>query len=164
MAQDFNTLMKHDKFTVTACDHTLAIRRKASTLLIACIDFRLRTETEIFMREDLKLSDDYDEIAVPGASLSLENEQYPHWSKTVEDIISMAHSLHHIERIILLDHRDCGAYKLMFGEKYNTNRELETDIHKKIMARAKIAIQTKFPQLDGYTLIIGLDGVVENFQ
>jgi len=138
-------------------------KKTASTLLISCVDFRLRHETENLMRSQLHLLDDYDEVALPGASLGMVLVDHPHWRQTLEDIISLVEQLHQIKQIILLDHRDCGAYKLIKGPEYATSTEAETAIHKQTLLEAKAVLQAKFPAIKVYTMLLGLDGVVDNF-
>ena len=161
---EFMELMETKQFNVPVSSENLAKMYKASTLLISCVDFRLRDETEKLMSTNLKLLDDYDEIAVPGASLALENREYPHWSNTVFDMIGILKSVHQIRRIILLDHRECETYKLVLGKNHLSSRSLETKTHTEIMIKAKHAIKKKFPDLEVYTLIMGLDGVVEHIK
>ncbi|MDF3047449.1 MAG: hypothetical protein K0R73_567 [Candidatus Midichloriaceae bacterium] len=134
-------------------------KKTASTLLISCVDFRLRDETEALM-EKIGLLDSYDEIVMPGASLAVMSEKHKHWAETTKDIIGLLKDLHNIKQIILLDHKDCGAFKVVYGAK-----KVETDeicLHKSVMAAAAKKIQKSFPDLKVYTLIMGLDGTVEN--
>ena len=51
-------------------------KRTASTLLISCVDFRLRDKTEKLMIEKFNLLDDYDEVTIPGASLALTKDSH----------------------------------------------------------------------------------------
>jgi carbonic anhydrase len=133
---------------------------EASTLLISCVDFRLREETDQFM-DKLNLKDNYDIVSLPGASLALINDQYSYWGKTIEDTIEVLQKLHNIKQIIFLDHRECGAYKLLIGEEYLKTREKETAAHVEILNKARKVVKEKFPQLKVYTFLMGLDGVVE---
>ena len=142
----------------------IANMSKTSTLLISCIDFRLVDETERLMSQVFGLIDDYDQITLPGASLALVADQYPHWGKTINDIVDIALQLHNIKRIILLDHRDCGAYKLIQGSNGHHDHISETKQHKEVMLKAKKVLQDKFPKLKIYTLLLGLDGKVENLE
>jgi hypothetical protein len=57
-----------------------------------CIDFRLRDEVTRFLNHNLHLQDDYDEMALPGASLAFVTEAKPHWTQTVDDVIGIATS------------------------------------------------------------------------
>jgi hypothetical protein len=159
----FDESIKKNKFIVPVSKSDLKEMKEASTLLISCVDFRLRHETENLMRAQLHLLDDYDEVAMPGASLAIIEKAHPHWKETLEDIIVLVEQLHKIKRIILLDHRDCGAYKLLIGDEYTKTGELETEIHKKTLLQAKAILEKKFPNLKIYTMLLGLDGIVENF-
>lgn len=162
-ASPFEESMKQDQFIVPVSQEDLKYMKDASTLLISCVDFRLRHPTEKLMRTQLHLLDDYDEIAVPGASLALTETGHPHWQQTINDIITIVEKLHNIKRIILLDHRDCGAYKLIKGGEYSKTKSIETSSHQATLLEAKAALEKKFPKLKIYTMLMGLDGVVENF-
>jgi len=159
----FDESIKKNQFIIPVSKSDLKQMKEASTLLISCVDFRLRNETERLMRTQLHLTDDYDEVAMPGASLGLTQTGHPHWKETLEDIVALVEQLHKIKRIILLDHRDCGAYKLLIGGEYTKTKALETAIHRKNLLEAKAILEKKFPELKVYTMLIGLDGVVENF-
>lgn len=145
---------------VKVSNEHLKVLNKASTLLISCVDFRLRDETVDFMNK-LNLLDDYDEVSLPGSSLALVNNQYPYWGKTIEDVIEILQKLHNIKQIIFLDHRECGAYKLLIGEEYLETPEKETVAHAEILNKAREIINEKFPNLKVYTFLMGLDGIVE---
>jgi hypothetical protein len=74
-------------------------KHTASTLLISCVDFRLRDKTEKLMIEKFNLLDDYDEVSIPGASLALTKDAHLNWKEMVEEMIDMLRKLHHIKRI-----------------------------------------------------------------
>jgi hypothetical protein len=63
-----------------------------------------------------------------------------------------------------LDHRDCGAFKLIKGSKHTTTRELETQTHLEVMQEAKKSLQSKFSHLEVYTMLLDLDGSVEDLK
>ena len=160
----FDELIQQSTIIVPVSNPELEKKHEASTLLISCVDFRLRDETDKLMESCLSLLDDYDEIALPGASLALVQTKYPHWSKTVRDLIGLIEKLHNIKRVIFLDHRGCGAYKLLQGKEHAATREKETHSHKVVFDKAREILKKEFPKLKVYTLLMGLDGVVENIQ
>lgn len=160
----FDEAIKIPVFKVAISSPNLEKMHEASTLLISCVDFRLRDETERLMSKHFFLRDDYDEVVLPGAALSLVQTQYPHWSKTLEDLVRLIERLHHIKRVIFLDHRGCGAYNLLQGKEHAETKEKETLSHKIILDAARSMLKTKFPNLTVHTLLMGLDGVVENIQ
>jgi carbonic anhydrase len=162
--QSFENAIKKDVYKIEMSDPNLAKKHEATTLLISCVDFRLRDETEKLMVKHLFLEDNYDEISIPGASLALVADQYPHWGKTLLDIIELLKNLHHIKRIIFLDHRNCGAYTLLKGKEHAETKEKETLSHREIFVLAKDKIKKEFPQMEIHTLLMGLDGTVENIR
>ncbi len=162
-AKNFNEAIKNKYIQVRALKGA-ENKSTASTLLISCVDFRLREETERLMSENLKLLNDYDEIALPGAALALTQHTYPDWNQTLEEVIGILKGLHHIKRIIFLDHRQCGAFKLLKGEASIATRDEETRTHKEVFKEARKIIQKEFPDLEVYTLLIGLDAMAENFK
>jgi carbonic anhydrase len=162
--QSFENAIKKDIYKIDMSDPNLAKKHEATTLLISCVDFRLRDETEKLMVKHLFLEDNYDEISIPGASLALIADQYPHWEKTLLDIVGLVKNLHHIKRIIFLDHRNCGAYTLLKGKEHATTKEKETLCHKEVFVLARDKIKKEFPQIEIHTLLMGLDGTVENIR
>jgi len=38
------------------------------------------------------------------------------------DLIKVEKDLHNIKQIIILDHKDCGAFKISYGSIYNSQR------------------------------------------
>jgi hypothetical protein len=132
----------------------------APYLLVTCMDFRLRDEVEKFM--ELRFGpDQYDEIALPGASLGAFNEEFPHWQKTFEDVVQLSIQLHQTSKIIFLDHQDCGAYKKLKGEMCCHEKAKETQVHAEQFHAVRSLLHDKFPDLQIETLIMGLDGQVE---
>ena len=90
------------------------------------MDFRFRNEVEELMGNFLHLEGDYDEVALPGASLAIVERKYPEWGVALEEVIELLEGLHHIKRVIFLDHRDCGAYKIIKGKEATETRAKET--------------------------------------
>ena len=130
-------------------------------LLLSCIDYRLTNETENYMT-NRGLSHHYDHVMLAGASLGAHNKKFPSWEQTFLDQIDVAINLHHIHKVIVMDHRDCGAYKVILGyENLEKEPTKETLIHKEQMESLTDIIQEKHPDLDVEMLLMGLDGKVE---
>jgi carbonic anhydrase len=75
------------------------------------------------------LTNKYDQIILAGASLGAINDQFPAWGSAFIDHVQVALDLHHISKVIVMDHRDCGAYKVILGQDFSKNIEAETVIH-----------------------------------
>ncbi len=135
----------------------------APYLLVSCMDFRLRKEVAEFMKVRAG-TDTYDEFVIPGASLGAFNENYPHWVKTFEDTVGLCIKLHSITHVIFLDHRNCGFYKMLKGEHCCDDKDAETHVHATQFEAVRKIMKEKFPDLKVETLIMGLDGQVEEVQ
>jgi len=128
----------------------LPFRARASgeiaALGVTCIDYRLVDDAVRFF-DKLGLTNEYDELALAGASL---------W-----DHVTIAKQLHHIKKVIVLDHRDCGAYKVAFGKDYAGEHAKETAQHKTVMESVRTAMTQMHPDLGTEFYLMGLDGSAE---
>ena len=158
----FDEVMELDSFVINLNHDDLENHRYTDTLLISCVDFRFRGEIGKIMNEILQLTGDYDEISLPGAGLALVQQTYPDWHTTMDEVISLLQKVHHIKRVVFLEHRDCAAYKVLKGEASVATKDLETATHKQVFKEVRAYMKKNFPNLIIYTLIIGLDGIVEN--
>lgn len=159
----FEKAIQKKKFTVTVSDYDLADKHSADVLLISCVDFRLREEVESLMTKIFKLSDNYDEMALPGAALALVQKEHMSWVQTMEEVIGVLKKLHNIKHVIFLNHRGCGAFKVLNRIKSNASHEEETAAHKAVFTETRAQMKKSFPDLKVHTLLMGIDGVVENF-
>ena len=141
----FDKQMKKEFIMVPLSSNNLADMKKASTLLVSCIDFRLRDETSNLMENIFELSDQYDEVAIPGAALALVQQEgnLAHWGKTLIDIIEIAQQLHDIKRVIFLDHRGCGAYKKILVK---THLRMELSPIKKPLVKLEKYLKVNFQE------------------
>ncbi|HWW74355.1 MAG TPA: carbonic anhydrase [Pyrinomonadaceae bacterium] len=134
---------------------------QAEALLLCCMDYRLITATGRYMaRRGLK--NKYDEVVLAGASLGAVTEKYPEWNKTFWDDLSLAIDLHKIHEVLVLDHRDCGAYRLIFGEDFSKDPARETEVHSAQLKRLGELIKERHPELKVELLLMSLDGKVEH--
>jgi hypothetical protein len=130
-------------------------------LLLSCMDYRLVNETEAYM-SGRGLKDKYDHVILAGASLGATTDKFPHWGATFWDHLDVvAIKLHNIHKVIVLDHRDCGAYKLILGADAVKDAATERATHAKVLKEFAGKVSAKYPDLDVELLLIGLDGKVE---
>ena len=160
----FEEAIQADRFKVPIYNAELKVKRYTDTLLVSCVDFRFRGAIEKLMRETLHLGSDYDEVVLPGASLAMVEIVYPGWENTIEEVIEVLQKIHHIKRVIFLDHRDCSAYKFIKGKHCMATRELETNMHTEVFQEVRKIMSEKFPTLKVYTLLIDINGVVDNIK
>ena len=160
--EDFKAKVAALPIQIKVSNPNLRLMHNASTLLVSCVDFRLRDETSRLMEDYFHLTDNYDEVVLPGASLALVQHEYQGWSDALEHFIDVVSKLHHIKRVIFLDHLGCGAYKMLIGKEHVSTEVDEEKVHQEVLSVAASIVRNKFPGLEVYALLMGLDGVVKN--
>lgn len=128
-------------------------------LLLTCMDFRLVNEIEAYM-DARGLKDRYDHVVLAGASLGALNDRFPAWSEVFWQHLDLAIELHEVHRVMVLDHRDCGAYKMILGEAAVKDAETELKSHVKQLYALRSAIITKHPHMEVEIGLMSLDGTV----
>jgi len=129
-------------------------------LLLSCMDYRLMDDVARHMT-DIGLTEGYDHIVLAGASLGAVTHKFPAWNQTFWEHLQIALKLHGIKRVILLDHRDCGAYKVLLGPAHTRTRDLERREHEKQLTQLAGQIRKKHPTLIVEAKLMDLDGKVE---
>ena len=133
---------------------------QAAVLLLTCMDYRLTNEVVAYM-DGLGLRDNYDHVVLAGASLGALTVRYPEWGKTFRDHVGIAKALHHIQKIIVIDHRDCGAYRVFLGDEAVKDAAAETASHTTYLHKLRASLKTDHPDLAVDLGIMSLDGKVE---
>ncbi|MDP1739257.1 MAG: hypothetical protein Q8L23_17670 [Caulobacter sp.] len=128
-------------------------------LLLTCMDFRLVDDIETYMNAR-GLTGKYDHVVLAGAALGALNDRFPAWSEVFWQHLDLAIELHEVHRVMLLDHRDCGAYKMILGEAAVKDADTELKSHVKQLYALRSAILVKHPHMEVEIGLMSLDGVV----
>jgi len=114
-------------------------------LLLQCMDSRYPQRTLQTM-DSLGLRGKYDQLILAGASLGVIHK--PEWQTTFFDQLAFAIKEHGVSQVLILDHRDCGAYKHFLKPPVTPDDpKKEKKAHVKISKKAIKVIRAKFPQL-----------------
>jgi hypothetical protein len=140
--------------------HGAAASHDAEALLLSCMDFRLMDKVSALMARE-GLARQYDHVILAGASLVPATDAFPDWNAAFWKHLELALQLHHIRRVVVLDHRDCGAYKLVLGPDAVKDRASETRAHTEHLTRLRADIRAEYPTLRVDLLLMDLDGTVE---
>ncbi len=111
---------------------------KADALVIHCIDLRFQESIQKFL-ESRELSGKFDRIAWPGTSKEAE---------TVVQASEVSFRLHSPDKVILIEHEDCGAY----GEdnRESTHKEKALALaHELKVLKSDIEVEIFMAMLDG---------------
>lgn len=132
-------------------------------LLLSCMDYRLMDEIEQYM-SGRGLRNKYDHVILAGAALGAITDKFPAWNQTFWEHLDVAIKLHDINKVIVMDHRDCGAYKVILGPEHAKNPQQEKKVHADQLQKLQGMINEKYPRLMVELLLMGLDGKVEVIQ
>jgi hypothetical protein len=133
---------------------------QAEVLLLSCMDYRLLDEVARYM-DGRGLTDKYDHVILAGASLGALVDAKPEWGATFWNHVDVAKDLHHIKKVMIIDHRDCGAYKVFIGPDTAKDRETETRHHTEQLRKLGSMLTTRYPKFGVELLLMSLDGTVE---
>ena len=129
-------------------------------LLLNCIDYRLTGKTTAYMNGQ-GLAGRYDQMILAGGALGALTPKFPDWGRTFRQHLDLAIELHHIREVIVIDHRDCGAYKVLLGKDYASDPPAETRIHAEMLHKLSHQIHRAHPKLAIRLGLMALDGSVE---
>jgi carbonic anhydrase len=111
-------------------------------VVISCIDFRFQRYINAWLKYEFK-DYVYDRVALAGGIFDL---------YSILKQVEISNRLHHIKKVILLNHEDCGAYGL----------EGTYERHVKDLLQAESVIEKLYPHLDVTCYYIMLDGTFKN--
>lgn len=117
----------------------------AQAAALFCMDFRFKDAVIKFLSTELKLKK-ADIIVLAGASKNFANPKSLDNKKTALTQLEISAKLHHIKKIILIDHADCGAYGGL--KAFDNNSELEKKEHIKNLKKAKTILAKKFKNIE----------------
>ena len=114
---------------------------QAEALIATCIDFRLQEAINKWILENFTPKT-FDRVALGGGVKNLD---------VILGQIDIAVRLHHIKKVVLINHEDCGAY----GETGTYEK------HAQDLREAKIKIKQTYPDLEIQTFYLHLYGKFE---
>lgn len=131
--------------------------KTAKALLLSCMDFRFVTDRFTFLSESHK--DEYNKFSLAGGSLGYNQDKFIDWGTAFDKHIELSKQLHDIDEIIVLDHMDCGAYRILYDSP-DMSKEEEYRLHRKNLNKFRDLIHTKYPSLKVTMLLANLDGSI----
>jgi len=109
-----------------------------------------------------KLSGKYSSFTIAGSAIGVTAAKFKKWHKAFWDNIETSIKLHQIKKLIVINHRDCGAAKIINGNKL-FDKSNETKIHKDSFKKIKLKFKKKYPKLKIELKLISLNKKIENF-
>jgi hypothetical protein len=131
-------------------------------MLLSCIDPRMVTPVYKYM-DQRGLTGQYSQFVIAGAAIAVVAPKFEAWRPAFWDNLATTAQLHHIERLIAIDHRDCGAAQIAYGAASIADPQTETETHRKVFDEFRKEVSRREPKLTIETGLMALDGSIQMF-
>ncbi len=131
-------------------------------MLLTCIDPRFPEPTIKYM-EGRHMVGQYSQFTFAGAAIGVVAPAFKTWAVAFWDNLAASIQLHHIPKVIAVNHRDCGAAKIAYGAEKVANKQIETETHKAALMEFRKQVGERQPKLTTELHLMALDGTVETF-
>ena len=134
---------------------------KYKAMVLSCIDPRFQSKVHNFLKRR-KLKDKYSSFTIAGAAVGVTHSSFKKWHKTFIENLSTSIRLHKINKLIVINHKDCGATKLVNGPR-QFDEINENKIHEESFKKLEKILNKKFPKLYYEFYLMTLKGSVVRF-
>ncbi len=117
-------------------DHT------CDAIVVTCIDFRIQPYIESWLVKVVG-SKNYDRVSLAGGIFDV---------YTILKQVEISNRLHHIKKVVYMNHEDCGAYGALGTDER----------HRADLLEAQKKTEMLFPHLAVETYYVRLSGTIEN--
>ena len=130
-------------------------------MVLSCIDPRFQPIIYKYLKKK-KLIGKYSSFTIAGSAVGVTANKFKKWHKTFWDNFDTSVRLHKIKKLVVINHRDCGAAKIINGKKV-FSRINETLIHRNSFQKIKKVFKKKYPKLSIELKLISLNSKIETF-
>ena len=137
------------------------MKSKYKAMVLSCMDPRIQKPVYNYLKKK-KLTGKFSAFTIAGAAVGVTHNKFKKWHKTFYDNLGTSIQLHKIGKLIVINHKDCGAAKIANGKK-EFSPVNEKKIHKESFSKIKKQIKKKFPKLKVELNLISLDCKITKF-
>ena len=130
-------------------------------MVLSCIDPRLQPVVYNYLKKK-KLVVKYSSFTIAGSAVGVTASKFKKWHKAFWDNFDTSVKLHNIKKLIVINHSDCGAAKIINGKK-EFSKANETLVHRSSFQKIKKIFKRKYPKLRIELKLISLNNKVETF-
>lgn len=131
-------------------------------MVLACIDPRMQAPVTAYLA-GRGLIGRYSQLTLSGAAIGVVAPAFADWQKSFWDNLAISRQLHGINRLITIDHRDCGASRIAFGAEVIADPLREAEAHRSTLAELRRQAAERHPDLTVETALMALDGSLTVF-
>ena len=137
------------------------MQSKYKAMVLSCIDPRFQHLVHNHLKKK-KLTGKYSAFTIAGAAVGVTHNKFKQWHKTFYNNLATSIQLHKIEKLIVINHKDCGAAKIANGKKeFSVTNEKK--IHKDSFSKLKKEIKKRFPKLKVESNLMSLESKITKF-
>jgi carbonic anhydrase len=129
------------------------------SMLLTCIDPRFVTPAGKWM-DSQHLAGKYSHFSFAGASIGVVAPSFAGWAPTFWDNLATSIQLHGIRRVMVVNHRDCGAAKIAYGPAAIATPDAETALHRRVFAEFTAQLAQRQPRMGIGGGLMALDGTL----
>ena len=119
--------------------------KKYKAMVLSCIDPRFQSKVFNYLKRK-KLTGKYSSFTIAGGGIGVTANRFKKWHSTFWENLATSIKLHKITSLIVINHNDCGAAKIVNGKK-KFNLSIENTIHKESFIKIKKELKKKYPSL-----------------
>ena len=102
------------------------MKKKYKAMILSCIDPRFQSKVFNYLKKE-NLMENIVLLQLLGSAVGVTHTKFKKWHNVFIENLSTSIQLHKINRLIVINHQDCGAAKIV-----NLNKKLNNNIEKKI--------------------------------
>ena len=131
-------------------------------MVLSCIDPRFQPIVYNYLKKK-KLMGKYSSFTIAGSALGVTANRFKKWHKVFWENFDTSVKLHKINKLIVINHRDCGAAKIINGKKEFSSIN-ESKVHKASFQKLKKIFKKKYPKLKIELKLVSLNKKIQNFK
>ncbi len=119
--------------------------KKYKAMVLSCIDPRFQPKVFNYLKKK-NLTGKYSSFTIAGAAIGVTHKKFKRWHSTFWENLATSIKLHNINNLIIINHNDCGAAKIVNGNnKFSTAKE--NKIHNQSFKIIKRKLKKKHPSI-----------------
>ena len=131
-------------------------------MVLSCIDPRFQPIVYNYLKKK-KLMGKYSSFTIAGSALGVTANRFKKWHKVFWENFDTSVKLHKIKKLIVINHRDCGAAKIINGKKEFSSIN-ESKVHKASFQKLKKIFKKKYPKFKIELKLVSLNKKIQNFK
>ena len=131
-------------------------------MVLSCIDPRFQPIVYNYLKKK-RLIGKYSSFTIAGSAVGVTANRFKKWHKVFWENFDTSVKLHNIKKLIVINHRDCGAAKIINGKKeFSTINE--TKVHKTSFQKLKKIFKKRYPRLKLELKLVSLNKKIQNYK